>query len=164
MSDSGNLSGAMELRKGWFIYAFFGVHMLMFGLSGFVMAYMADDVPLTFLYMHGGIAIFVYIIFYLIIFGRDAVLWMFINAGLGLLGIYSQIGWILGFFGKNLGDYPWQVNVVPFLYYILYTFLLRQFLLDLTHSRDDPERRKRFHYAYVGLSLAFYVGTMLITF
>ena len=44
----------------WFIYPFFGIHMLMFGLSGFLLAYAPEHADLTFLYLHGGIAIVVY--------------------------------------------------------------------------------------------------------
>jgi hypothetical protein len=151
-------SGAtgMPAKAGWFIYPFFGFHMLMFGLSGFLMAYSSKGPDLGFLYMHGGIAIAVYLVFYLAIFGRDEVKWMLLNAGLGILGIYSQVGWILARFGKRIDDYPWQVHVVPFLYYVLYTFLLRQFLLDVTRSRDNPARRALVNNAYVVVSLLVY--------
>lgn len=139
-----------------FIYPFFLVHMGMFGLSGFLMAYAADDVELMFLYLHGGIAIFVYLVFYLAIFGRDEVKWMLINAGLGFLGIWIEIETILSWFGKELSDYsPW-VHVTPFLYYILYTFLVRQMLLDLTGSRDKPGRKRAVEMLYVLGSLAVY--------
>ena len=154
-STSGG-TGALRDKAGWFIYPFFGIHMLMFGLSGFLMAYAADGPDLMFLYMHGGIAIFVYMVFYLMIFGLDEVRWMLLNAALGILGIYSQIGWILERFGKRIDDYPWQVHVVPFLYYVLYTFLLRQFLLDVTRSRDNPGRRTLVNNAYVVVSLLVY--------
>lgn len=150
---------AQKLRaQMWFIYPFFAVHMLMFGLSGFFMAYSADGAALMFLYMHGGIAIFVYMIFYLTIFGRDEVRWMLTNAALGILGIYAQIDWILARFGKSASDYSWKVHLIPFLYYVLYTFLLRQFLLDLTNSRENPARRDWVNRAYVVISLAVYVG------
>ena len=109
------------------------------------MAYAADGPDLTFLYMHGGIAIAVYMVFYLVIFGRDQVGWMLANAALGILGIHAQIGWILSRFGKRIDDYPWQVHVIPFLYYVLYTFLLRQFLIDLTRSRNNPRRLSLIH-------------------
>ena len=74
--------------------------------------------------------------------GRDAVAWMFINAALGILGIYSQIGWILGLSGRNAGDYPWYVHAIPVLYFVLYTFLLRQIVLDLGQrtSRELGDR------------------------
>lgn len=148
-------------NKGmWFIYPFFGIHMLMFGLSGFLMAYSVNGPGLLFLYLHGGIAIFVYLIFYRVIFGVDEVKWMLINAALGVLGIYSQIGWILARFDKHIDDYPWYQNITPFLYYVLYTFLLRQFLLDLTRSRDNPARRALVNSTYVGISLLVY-GLML---
>lgn len=143
-----------------FIYPFFAIHMLMFGLSGFVMAYASNRPDLFFLYLHGGIAIFVYLIFYLAIFGRDEVKWMLINAALGVLGIYSQVGWILARFGKHIDDYPWYVHITPFLYYMLYTFLLRQFLIDATGSRDKPGRRALVNNAYVVASLLVYLGTL----
>ena len=130
------------------------------GLSGFLMAYSADRPDLTFLYMHGGIAIVVYMVFYLAIFGLDEVKWMLVNAGLGILGIYSQVGWILERFGKRIDDYRWEVHVIPFLYYVLYTFLLRQFLLDVTRSRDKPLRRRWVNNAYVVVSLLVY-GSIL---
>ena len=102
----------------FFIYPFFLFHMAMFGFSGFLMAYGSDSPDLGFLYMHGGIAIGVYLVFYLAIFGLDEVKWMLINAGLGLFGIWSEIDTILGWFDKSLGDFsPW-VHVTPFLYYI----------------------------------------------
>jgi hypothetical protein len=34
--------GAGAAMPRWFVYPFFGLHMLMFGLSGFFMAYAAD--------------------------------------------------------------------------------------------------------------------------
>jgi hypothetical protein len=145
----------------WFIYPFFGFHMLMFGLSGFVLAYGPSTPDLLFVYMHGGIAILVYLIFYLVIFGRDQVKWMLINAALGILGIYSQIGWLLARFGRNIDTYPWQVHITPFLYYVLYTFLLRQFLLDVTRSRDKPQRRMWVNNGYVAVSLLVYGGMLL---
>lgn len=158
--EARNDLASMHDKGKWFIYPFFGVHMLAFGLSGFLMAYSSQGPDLGFVYMHGGIAILVYMVFYLAIFGRDEVQWMLINAGLGILGIYSQIGWILEKFGKHIADYPWKVHVVPFLYYILYTFLLRQFLLDITRSRGNPGRRVLVNNVYVVVSLVVY-GLML---
>ena len=146
----------------WYgIYPFFLFHMLVFGGSGFLMAYAGQGVPLLFLYVHGGFAIAIYTAFYLAIFGRDKVKWMFINAGLGVLGIYGQVGWLLSLFGKRIADYPAAVNVVPFLYYVLYTFLLRHAVLDLTGSREDDSRKQKVEYSYIVLSVAvsvfFYV-------
>ena len=137
-----------------FIYPFFLVHMAAFGSSGFFLAYGNDDV--MFLYMHGGLAIFVYTIFYFAIFGFDEVRWMFTNAALGLFGIYSEIDWILSAFDKQASDFPWYVHAIPFLYYVLYTFLLRQAFIDISGSRNNPERRRIVDYFYVGLSIVIY--------
>jgi hypothetical protein len=142
----------------WFrIYPFFLLHMLIFGTSGFFLAYGSGHADVFFLYMHGGIAILVYTILYLAIFGLDEVKWMFINALLGLLGIYSQINWLLSFFGKKIGDYPFYVHVIPFLYYVLYTFLLRHAVLDITQSWENPAKRKIVENCYVALSVVVYL-------
>lgn len=148
--------GKKIYRKGddvpWYmIYPFFLFHMLAFGVSGFIMAYAEKAPDAKFLYMHGGFAILVYTVFYLSMFGRDEVKWMFINAVLGLTGIYTQIGWILSLFGREISDFPLHIHVIPFLYFVLYTFLLRQAILDLTHSRDDNEKKKRVEYGYVAV-------------
>jgi hypothetical protein len=147
-------SAGMEVP--WtFIYPFFLIHMAAFGGSGFLMAY-AFDAPPEVLFMHGGIAIFVYLVFYLAIFGLDEVKWMFINTGLGLFGIVSQIDWILSLFGKRVGDYPISVHVIPFLYFVLYTFLIRHAVVDFFGAREDEAKRRRVEYGYVGTLLAVF--------
>ncbi len=138
----------------WYtIYPFFLVHMLAFGGSGFLMAYSNQGAPLGFLYLHGGFAILIYTAFYFTMFGRDEVKWMFINAGLGVLGIYGQMGWLLAKFGKRIGDYPLSRSLIPFLYFVLYTFLLRHALLDLFAARDDEDRKQKVEYAYIVVSV-----------
>jgi len=154
--------GGRKYRKGdeipWIVvYPFFLFHMLMFGGSGFLMAYADNHPDLSFLYMHGGFAILIYTVFYLVIFGRDEVKWMFINAALGFVGIYTQIGWILSLFGKEIGDYPIHVHVIPFLYFVLYTFLLRHAVLDITHSREDHRKKKRVEFGYVAVLVVGYI-------
>ncbi|WP_151670185.1 hypothetical protein [Nitrincola schmidtii] len=148
----------------WYkIYPFFLVHMLAFGGSGFVMAYADTPENILFLYFHGGVAILVYVIFYLFIFGMDEVKWMFINAGLGALGIFTQMGWLLALFGRDISDYPFQVHVIPFLYFVLYTFLLHQAVLDLTNSREDETKRRRVESSYIVILAAGYLLSYLMT-
>lgn len=142
----------------WYkVYPFFLVHMFVFGASGFLLAYGTRHPPVPFLFLHGGFAISIYVVFYLKFFGRDEVKWMFINAGLGLFGIYSQIGWFLSLLGRRISDYPLYVNVIPFLYFVLYTFLIRHAVMDITNSREDPRRRNIVGYCYVAASVAFYL-------
>jgi hypothetical protein len=141
----------------WYkIYPFFLLHMGAFGLSGFFMAYAEEGPPLFFLYLHGGFACLVYLVFYVAIFGVDRVRWMFINAMLGLFGIYAQIDLILSWFGKEASDYSLAVHFIPFFYYVLYTFLLHQMVLDIFKARSDPDRRRRVDLAYIVISLVVY--------
>jgi hypothetical protein len=159
---NGKLYRKGENFKWYMIYPFFLVHMLAFGLSGFFMAYSSDGPGLGFLYMHGGFAIFVYTVFYLVFFGVDEIKWMFINAALGLFGIYAQIDLILSLFGKQAEDFPPSVHVIPFLYYVLYTFLLYQMILDVSGSRENPHRKKFVEGFYVVGSLLVY-GALYLT-
>jgi hypothetical protein len=141
----------------WYmVYPFFLVHMLAFGLSGFFMAYSSDGPDVSFLYLHGGFAIFVYVVFYFALFGVDQVRWMFINAALGLYGIYAQINLILSLFGKQADQFPWYVHVIPFGYYVLYTFLLYQMVLDLSGARHNESRKKIVEGFYVVGSIVVY--------
>jgi hypothetical protein len=138
----------------WFkIYPFFLLHMLAFGTSGFVMAYGVAKPDVAFLYMHGGFAILIYTIFYVLIFGFDEVKWMFINAALGVAGIHTQIAWILARFGKRIDGVPLHVHVIPFIYYVLYVFLIRHAFLDLFEARENPARRATVEKLYVAVSL-----------
>ena len=86
---------------------------------------------------------------------------MFINAALGLLGIYAQIDLILSLFGKKAGDFSVFVHVIPFLYYILYTFLLYQMVLDVTGARNDPRRKKIAEAFYIVSSVVIYSAIYL---
>jgi hypothetical protein len=86
-----------------------------------------------------------------------------INAGLGVFGIYSEMNWLLSFFGKSMDAYPVTVHIVPFVYYVLYTFLLRQAVLDATGSRSDEARRTIVNRCYVGASLLIYGGIYLLS-
>ena len=81
---------------------------------------------------------------------------MFINSAHGLLGIYAQIDLILSFFGKQASDFPPSVHVVPFLYYILYTFLLYQMVLDISGARNNPGRKRLVEFFYVIVSVLVY--------
>ena len=144
----------------WYrIYPFFLAHMLVFGASGFYMAYAKSHPPVLFLYLHGGLAITIYTALYAAVFGRDDVKWMFINAILGVVGILSQIGWLLSLWGKRSGDYPYYVHVIPFLYFVLYAFLLRHAVIDITGSRGNPRRRGLIQNCYVAASIFIYLLT-----
>lgn len=142
--------------SGWSVYPFFMVHMFMFGGSGFLMAYSDNPAPVGFLYAHGGFAILIYSVFYLIFFGKEQVKWMFINAALGIFGIYAEIDLILGVFDKHVSDFPFYVHVIPFIYYVLYTFLLRQAVLDIFNAGENEEKESTVNKYYVVISLIVY--------
>ena len=45
---------------------------------------------------------------------------------------------------------------IPFLYYVLYAFLLHQMVSDLALARDDPKRKARIDTRYVVISIVVY--------
>jgi hypothetical protein len=145
-----------------YVYPLFLVHMLVFGGLAFHQSYAGDGSNAM-----GGLAIALlgvpfYIVFYRAIFGREQTMWLFINAALGILGIASEIGWLLSLAGKKLNDYPTIAHIAPFTYYVMYTFLLRHAVLDLAGARDDAPRTRRIERNYVLISVLFYSGSMLI--
>jgi len=138
------------------VFPFFLIHMLAFGSSGFYIAYFTDD-ALPFIYLHGGIAIYVYLQFYIALFGVDKVKWMVINAVLGIFGIYHEVKWFLSQFDKNITDYSIFIHAIPFTYYVLYTFLVYQFVLIVTDADISPRRKIVVETFYVLISIAIYL-------
>ncbi len=146
----------------WFmIYPFFIFHMGIFGASGFFMAY-GSDVETSFLFLHGGIAITVYLVFYWAIFGIETLRWLLIDTVLGVFGIVAQLGWILAIFDKTLADYSIVRHTVPFLYYVLYTFLLHRAVLDFGGGSNDEAKRRTLNWYYVVFSIAIYLVLILV--
>ncbi|SDK63404.1 hypothetical protein [Microbulbifer yueqingensis] len=141
-----------------FLYPFFLFHMGVFGGIAFYQAYFSNEPSFSVIYVFGGFGIYCYLLFYKLIFGRDAVRWMFINAALGIWGIYNELGLLLGFTGRSLADYSVVHHLVPFTYYVLYTFLLRQAVIDLCGARNDEARRRRVEHAYIAISLLVYTA------
>ena len=139
-----------------FVYIIFLIHMLGFGLLGFYLAYGKPYTNIIELYLIGGFAIYIYIWFYIGLFGLDTVKWIFINSLLGLFGIYAQRDWALSLFGKSASDYSIFVHVIPFTFYILYTFLIRRALLDLTNCIGDCKKKKVVEMLYIAISIAVY--------
>ena len=144
------------------IYPFFLFHMLVFGGVGFYMAYFDDSSNIAFVYLHGGIAIYVYLIFYRAFFGREEIKWMFINSVLGLYGIIAEIDLLLSAAGSSLSDYPIYTHPIPFLYYVLYTFLLRQAVIDFSGSRTNKRKKRIVEGLFVGVSVLVYTAFYLM--
>ena len=137
------------------VYLFFFVHLAIIVPAVFVIAY-GERGNVAFLYLFGGFMTFLYLVFYREIFGIDQLKWMFINASLGLFGIYAEIEWILALFNKQAIDFTWKVHFFPFSLYILSTFLIRQAVLYITGVRDNPHRAKIANIGYVCGSIAIY--------
>ena len=118
------------------------------------MAYFSDVSLITRL-MFAGISIGLYLFFYLIFFGKDSVKWMIINSALGVIGIYAELQWVLlSLLEINISDYPSSVNAIPFIYYVMYNFLIYQMVLSISGSRINPKRKKIVEAFYIIISLA----------
>ena len=85
------------------LYGFFLVHMGIFGLSGFFMAYGTDDIDLSFLYMHGGIAIVVSALVGYLVAHVSTEQTLFARAGITLMALIVGMA-IVGFVDWFLSD------------------------------------------------------------
>jgi len=160
-----NFKGALKVadttnnRPHIVVYVFFLVHMFAFGGSGFYLAY-GEDTPYIMTLMHGSIAIFVYIIFYITLFGLDKVVWMFINAILGLAQTYFVINFLGQFFVNNWDfyNYPFYRHIIPAIYIVLYLFLIRQLIYDIIKN----EKITNFIFIFINIImyLYFYIGSL----
>ncbi len=124
-----------------FVYPFFGIHMLAFGVSGFFISYGAAEY--WFAALHGGIAISVYTVFYLTIFGVDKVIRLLINSLLSIGRIMTVLEKIVWLFGQDISVYPRYAHIIPGTYLMLYLFLRRHAIIDglgrLTSSPKQAE-------------------------
>lgn len=95
--------------------------------------------------------------FYYVMFGLDEIKWMFINAGIGIFGIYSELTIILKKLDKNIADYSLFAHAMPFTYYVMITFLIYRTVISFSGAEDNPARKKIVEIAYIGISLAIYL-------
>ena len=59
-------------------------------------------------------------------------------------------------------SFPWQVHLIPFLYYVLYTFLIYQLILEIAGAYKDPQRKKVVEGFYVVTSFLVYSAIFLL--
>lgn len=142
-----------------FIYGFFLFHMALFGSVGFLLAY-SDGAIFLINLAFSGFAIFIYSIFYISIFGIEDIKWLVINSIIGILAIFSQLGWILEKFGKSLQDYPDHYHIIPGIYFVLYTFLLRRALLHLLRAKQGTKKRVLVNIGYVVFTVTYFLWSM----
>ncbi len=134
------------------VYLFFLVHMFAFGGSGFALAY--SDTPFMMAAMHSGIAIFVYIVFYIVLFGVGRVVWMFVFAIVGFAQTYFVINFIGDIFINNwdFDNYPFYRHIAPAIYVVMYLFLVREFIYDIVKSDSGAN----FLFLFINAVLYFY--------
>jgi len=150
---------ATENAPWMFIYGFFLFHMAMFGSVGFLLSY-SDGASFLANLVFSGFAISIYIVFYIAIFGIDEIKWLIINSIIGLLGIYSQLDWILERFGKTAQDFPTYYHIVPGIYFVLYTFLLRRAALHLLKAKEGSKKKVVVDFGYIIVTLGYYLWSI----
>lgn len=144
-----------------FPYGRFLLHLLVFGSTGFYMAY-GTTVPLNILYAHGGVTVIGYLGMYYHAFGVDSLKWIVTNATLGLYGVAVEVDLLLSLFDRGIADYPLATHVVPFSYYVLYMFLLRRAMLAISGAESDEAKGRRLGRVFVVGSLVLYSGIAAI--
>jgi len=111
-----------------------------FGISGFWLAYKYTHIHFSLAIMHGFIAIFVYIILYINIFGIgvDAAKWIMINTIFGIAQTYKIINFIGDFLIDDFvfENYLFYRHIIPGIYVILCMFLIRQIINQIFRNND----------------------------
>ena len=145
-----------------YFYIFFLFHMGVFGIVGLYLSYADGGKESVTGLLISLLPMYVYIKFYIGLFGLDDVRWLFINSALGAYGIFAELDFILYLFGATVDDYPGYAHIVPFMYYILYTFLIRHALIDLTPARFDNNKKRLLEKTYVAISIVIYTAISLL--
>ena len=148
------------LRKRLGIYLFFLAHMAAFGTATFHITYHKQ---LGDVYSVGVISLLTYVLFYLIMFGVDEILWLVITSVLGLLMIKSWLGTLaLPFIPDpatagdriltDFDDFPARRHILPGAFLVMYTFMLRNMLIDVLGARFNPRRDRYVGWMFVAIS------------
>lgn len=136
--------------------------VLVYTATNFFLVYHAPTPSILTLYFVGLLTGSGFVLIYYSIFGPDDVKWMFINALLGGLGIYTQLEWVLSLINVNPDKFPWPFHVVPFAFIVLLTFLLRQAFLDLFSARENETRGKVVDFGYVVITVVIYLTSYYV--
>lgn len=137
----------MKNDKNIFIYLFFLVHMWAFWTACFYISYF-QSIDFEFLIPFASISISIYLLFYFVIFWTWKVKDMFVNAIVGCLWIYAWLWDILSFFGENINSFHIYVHIVPWIYFVMYTFLLRNLLKDIFSFLVKKDGEKIWDYVF----------------
>ena len=151
---------ATPLRKRIGIYLFFLAHMTAFGTLTFYEAYHTQSGQL---YGVGGIPVILYVLFYLLFFGADEMLWLVINSVLGMLMIYSWLqtlalpfipepGTAGGYFITDFAKFSAGRHILPGAFLVMYQFMLRNLLVDVLGARHNERRSRYVGWAFVAIS------------
>lgn len=144
----------------WYkVYPLFSIHVGVMGAGCFAMTYLPKTTDLSsylFSVVFGCFGIILYLSFYLRLFGLDEIKWMFINAAIGIYGLWIELGILLSLIGRNINEFQWYMHSIPAIFWVLYTFLIRQCFLDMTGAREIKRRAKLVNILYAALSILLY--------
>jgi hypothetical protein len=113
------------------IYPFFLLHMLCFWFVWFNLSYFQEWIEYSSVFGFWLMSIIIYLVFYLVFFWIWKIKDMFINAIVWSISIYAWMWDILFFFGEDISSFNRYWHIVPWIYFVMYTFLLRNLLKDL---------------------------------
>ncbi|MFZ2718309.1 MAG: hypothetical protein WAZ12_00735 [Candidatus Absconditicoccaceae bacterium] len=113
-------------------YILISILIIIFSSLGFYLTYFENKLIIS--YIMSSLYILFFLMFYFLAFGRDKIKRMFITSLIGISSIYSQLSNILKYFDKNINEFSWIYHIIPGIYFILFSFLLRRALVDICRS------------------------------
>lgn len=113
-------------------YILISILIIIFSSLWFYLTYFENKLIIS--YIMSSLYILFFLMFYFLAFGRDKIKRMFITSLIGISSIYSQLSNILKYFDKNINEFSWIYHIIPGIYFILFSFLLRRALVDICRS------------------------------
>ena len=141
------------------VYGFFTVIIALHFWLVFDITYIQQDIVLGFTLCFGIFLPVLYLLAYRSIFGLAEIRWLIVNSIIGIIGVLAELDWVLSYFyDKSLSDFNVFFHIIPCVHYIMFTFVLRQAVIDSFHARYNLKRREYVNLGFTLISTILYVA------
>ena len=143
----------------WFFFPFFIAHAVLFGLVVLLFAYAqySSAMGLVILFIWGFLGVLCYLMVYSALFGLDSFKWIVSNTALALFGFSAELHLLIDWFNVETANIAWYRNMLPYAYYVMYTFWFRQLVLAAFGAREDTSKGERVSNYFLVVCLLIYL-------
>ncbi|EKE29455.1 MAG: hypothetical protein ACD_2C00172G0003 [uncultured bacterium (gcode 4)] len=136
-------------------------HVLIFGFTWFMLFYSHQRPAMGFLIWL--ITTISYLIVYVQLFGKEQIRDMLIGGLIWVIQVYGwleilaakAIDWTKEF--KTFDSMPMYYHLIPATYFIMWTFLVKNVIIDLIWARNNPEKMNLTYKLFYAISLLIFI-------